>query len=499
MKITFINPPVWPNTRPVDRVYGCTYALYPIPNIVAAGYAAIVLESGHEAKYIDAANEKITPKDFLKIIADDNSDGYSFHTTNLSQDIDLKTVDEIRKIKPNAWIIFTGPAPTDHPDKFLLNEKNIVARGEADLVLKELVSFLSSGRFSENDLRTIKGISFRKGDKNIHNATAGLIENLDVLPIPARHLLKKGLYHSPKLPNEPVTSMITSRNCAFQCVFCVPNSIGFARELEYKKYNDNSENIKQDEHPLGYGKFIKPPVRKRSAKKVVEEFKKIKEEGYKSVSIADDQFLWEENRTLEICDGIKDLGIIWGCLARADQVTEKVAIAMAKSGCRYVDFGVESLNPKTLKYINKGTTKERIIEGIRILQKVGIKVKVNMLLGANPNETVDEMWDSIKEMIKLHPENIMFSIVSPFPGTKFYEIAKKEGYFKDNDYIPVSVHNKAITNLPNIEGKELEKLIRKANYAFLFNWHTIRQNIWRLGRPNSAISALRAIHEKLFA
>ncbi|MDO8511762.1 MAG: radical SAM protein [bacterium] len=497
MKITFINPPVWKGTRPVDRVYGCTYALYPIPNIVAVGYAAVILETGLDADYLDAANERISADTFLEKIRKDQSDVYSFHTTNLSQEIDLKTVREMRRIKPQVWFVFTGPAPTDRPDEFLLDDKMVVARGEADYILRDIVLEIKNGGRRE-EFKKIKGASFIENGKHVHNVSAGLIEDLDVLPIPARYLLKKGIFYNPKLPNEPVTSMLTSRNCAFQCVFCVPNSIGFAREIEYKRYNNN-ENVSDGELPSGYGKFIKPPVRKRSAKKVIEEFVQLKKDGYRSVAIADDQFLWEEERTIEICDGIKNLGITWGCLARADRVTEKTAIAMAESGCRYVDFGVESLNPQTLLYINKGTTKERIIEGIKILQKVGIKVKVNMLIGADPNESSAMLWNSIKEITSLHPENIMYSIVSPYPGTKFYEIAKKEGFFMDRDFKAVSVHQKAITDLPNISAQDLEKIIRKANYLFLFNWYTIKQNLWRLGRPKSAISALLAIREKLFS
>lgn len=495
MKITFINPPVWQGTRPVDRVYGCTYALYPIPNIFALGYAAALEKAGYSAGFIDAPNEKISVEKFKSLISHDAANMFLFHSVNLSQDIDLRCHRLVRKIKPDAWIIFTGPAATDRPDDFLVDERTIIARGEPDLIIVEIAKFLSRGG-GESELKTIRGISFKTSGGNVHNITAGVIEDLDALPFPARHLAKANIYHNPKLPKEPMTAMITSRQCAFQCIFCVPNSIGFAREIEYKRYENNGQ-INDGELPKGYGKFIKPAVRKRSAENIIEEFKLLKKQGFRSVSIVDDQFLWEEDRTIKICDGIKDLGIQWGCLARADRVSKKTAEAMAEAGCRYVDLGIESLNAKTLAYVNKNATVEKMYEGTKLLQNAGIKVKVNMLIGANPNETKEEIWDSIRKVIALKPEIIMFSIVSPFPGTKYYEIAKKEGFIDSGEYRPTSVQHRAITSYKNFSRRDLDRLLWQANAAFYFRPDVIMRNSWRLLHPRSAYAALMALKEKM--
>jgi len=495
MKISFINPPVWKSTRPVDRVYGCTYALYPIPNIFALGYAAILEKYGYEAGFVDAPNEKISPESFASLIKKDNSSAYSFHSVNLSKDIDIRCHHFIKSEKPDAWVIYTGPAPTDRPDDFLLDDKTIVARGEPDLIFPEIAKAISSTE-PYTALNKIRGISYRSAGKNIHNVTAGEIEDLDALPFPARHLAKKGCYHNPKLTREPMTAMITSRQCAFQCIYCVPNSLGFAREIEHKRFTVKSA-IQEGVLPEGYGTFVKPPVRKRSAENVIEEFRQLKSQGYQSVSIVDDQFLWEEDRTMKICEQIRGLNIQWGCLARADRVTEATAKAMAKSGCRYVDLGIESLNPKTLAYINKNATAEKMYSGMKILRDAGIRVKVNMLIGANPEETQNEIWESINKVISLKPEIIMFSVVSPFPGTKYYEIAKKEGYIEKGDYQPTSAQHRAITSYKNLSRSDLDRLIWQANLSFYLRPSVIARNLWRLGHPRSAFAALSAFKEKM--
>lgn len=498
MLITFVNSPVWPGTRPVDRVYGCTYALYPIPNIFILTYAAVLEKAGFIVRYLDAPNEKIPPQQFSEYIKQDKSSMYGLHTVNLSCDIDIKTHQVIRKYQPNAWIVFTGPAPTDRPEQFLLDERTIVARGEPDFTIRDIAHIIKNEQWDiTKKLLGIRGISLLHNGKPFHTMTAGQIEDIDSLPIPARHLVNPRRYHNPKLPKEPMTVAITSRNCAFQCIFCVPNSLGFARELEYKRFKDNNKSLCSGALPSGYGDFSKPPVRKHSAERVVHEFSDIAKRGYRSVSIVDDQFLWEEERTMKICEGIKSFRLTWGCLARADRVTMNVAQAMASSGCRYVDLGVESFNDKTLQYIQKNATADQMRKGIRILQDAGIKVKVNMLIGSNPNETENEIWESIREMISLKPEIIMFSIVSPFPGTKFYEIAKREGYLPKEGYQPTSVQHCAITNFKTLSKNDLERIIRRANIEFFLRPDVIARNMWRFTNPRSAVAAIFAFKEKM--
>ncbi len=494
MHITFLNPPVWRGTRPVDRVYGCTYALYPIPNIFALGYAAVLEQEGHAVRFLDCPNARVSPRAFEQFLAEDDSTVYSLHSVNLSQSIDLEAHRVIRRHRPEAWIVFTGPAPTDRPDEFLMDDQTVVARGEPDYILRDLVRAIGNGAGKET-LQAIAGISFRSQEARLHNHTAGEIEDLDALPFPARHLLNPRLYHNPKLPREPMTVAITSRNCAYRCIYCVPNSLGFAREIEHKRFTGASPPP-AGTLPTGYGRFLKPLVRKRSAENVIREFQLLRDSGYRSVSIVDDQFLWDEDRTIAMCEGIAPLGITWGCLARSDRVTARVAGAMARSGCRYVDLGIESLNSKTLAYIRKNTTAERMREGVRLLQEAGIRVKVNMLIGSNPEETAEEIWQSIREVVALKPETIMFSIVSPFPGTEFHDIAQREGYLPSAGYRPTSVQHRAITSFKHLSRHDQDRLVKQANLAFFTRPDVLARNAWRLLHPRSALAAVLALKEK---
>jgi radical SAM superfamily enzyme YgiQ (UPF0313 family) len=76
--------------------------------------------------------------------------------------------------------------------------------------------------------------------------------------------------------------------------------------------------------------------------------------------------------------------------------------------------------------MNKGENIEKIKAAIAVIEKVGIDLDLGFMIGM-PGETEE----SIKKSIKFAKENkkcvITFTLATPFPGTEFLEVAKKEG------------------------------------------------------------------------
>lgn len=476
--ITFIEPPNWMGKRSVERVFGCNLTIYPFPNIFLLIMASILENNNYKVQFVDAACENWNKKKFEKFLINDNSSTYIIHSVNLSQKSDLLTLKLIRNIKKEASIIFTGPAPTLKPEEFILDENVYVIRGEPELIIEKLLKSIKNSKF---EIESINGISYMSGNSIFHNQPALIVENIDSLPYPARHLIKNPTaYFSPKLPFTPWTVMLTSRGCSFECIFCVPCSLSFAREIEYKKEHGH-----------------KPPVRMRSAQNIIGEFTLLKKQGYKSVSIIDDQFIWNKERTLEICEGIKYFGIKWGCLSRADFIHEEIIEKMKEAGCEYVDLGVESFNQETLDFVKKNIRVEDIYNAIDILKKNRIDVKLNILFGASPFETEEMILNNLKIIKKIKPNAVMFSIASPFPGTNFYEMAKENNWFDKKDYEPVYVQQKAIISYPSISSEKLEKLIKKATFSFYLNPFYIAKNITKITSFKSLVEAIKSTLRKL--
>lgn len=477
MKITFIDPPVLVGNRSPERVFGCTYGLYSMQNVFLLITAAVLEQKGHEVKYINMPLKGYCQKEYASFLKEDESDIYCFYSVNLAKKNDISALEHIRRERGNVPVFFMGPGPTYDIKYYLRDERCFVIRGEPDYTVANLVDNLETPE-------KVNGVSFLINGSQVDNPTSELVNNLDELPFPARHLVDKEDYFNPKLGTSRFTSLITSRGCPYRCLYCVPNSLSFAAEIEHKRASN---------------KKIKPRYRVNSPKRVIEEFKMLKEQGYKSVAILDDEFAIQKKRVLEICEGIKGLGIKWGCLARADSLDEETVKSMAESGCTYVDIGVESFDQKILDYIQKDIDVNTIETAITLLKRYGIMAKANILFGASPYETKESIRKTLEGIKKTEPDSVMFSICNPFPGTDYYEIAKKENWFIHGDYVPMDVQKQSNVSYPGgLSNKELENAVRKANFSFFLRPKFVLKQVGRMESVSSVFKSTKALMKKLF-
>lgn len=479
MKITFIVPPCTDHKQPAERTAGCTRVVYFAPNIYELSVAAVLEQNkADEVRYCDFVYHKKSQVEFDSFFATDNSDIYIIWTVNLSITTDLSAIATIRSHRSDVKVVLMGPGPTHFTSKCLPNANVIVVRGEPEATVVELIEALRTNA----SLEGIRGISWLNSDgKIVNNPPRPLIKDLDSLPFVARHLLGDAVYHNPKLKRTPYTTMITSRNCPYKCIYCVPSSLTFAREMEFRS-----------EHGR------KPTIGFRSSENVEKEVAMLAAEGYKAIGFMDDNFIWNEDRTAALCAIMKKYGIVWGCQARADAITEPIAKMLSESGCRYIDLGVESFNDEILKYIKKGETADDIRRAVKLLTKYKVPVKLNVLIGSSPLETRETVIETLRETKKLGADQVMFNIVSPFPGTEFYQICKENGWLATEDYVPTDVQRESILNLPHLSSKEMEHLLYRNNLSFFLSPRFIIKQLGRFRSLSELNHAFKALKIKLF-
>ena len=477
MKISFIDPPVLIGKRPPERVFGCTYGLYPIPNIFILQVAAKLKREKYHVQYKNFPLDKINKLGFIEFLKKDDSGVYCIYSVNLARQIDLNALEIIRKIKSNIRVIFFGPAPTYNPNDYLVDERTIVVRGEPEITFCELIDAI----INRKSFDKVKGIAFLHEGRVQGNPAREINRNLDALPYPARELLNANKYFNPKFGNGKFTAILTSRGCPYRCKFCVPCSLSFARELEYKKNN-----------------LHKPEYITRSAENVIEEFRLLKKQGYKNVGILDDEFVVDKKRVINICKGIKDLRMEWGCLSRTDSLNEEVVKEMSTSGCKYIDIGVESFNQSILDDIQKNLKVESIERAIKLTKKYNILTKINILFGSSPMENKTTIKQTLKNIKSIKPDAVMFGICNPFPGTQYYNIAKEKGWFVTGDYYPIDVQKESTITLPHISKKELEIAIRRANLTFFLSPKFIAKNLRKISSPKELFNKISTLKRKLF-
>lgn len=448
MKILFLIPPPLDSVLPAERIFGCNYGIYPQTNIFILYPATILKNKGYEVSCFDFSIGRKNKSRFNKFLEENYYDVIVFYTVFLSRKTDIIARDIIRNKNKNTKFIFISTEPTASPDDFVADD-SVVIRGEPESRIINVVEALENG----GDFGSIPGISFYTQGKIVHNRGVLIIDNLDELPFPDRSMLNVTRYSNPKIGLIPSTTMITSRGCSFNCYYCVPNSLDFAREIEFKREHKN----------------IKPPVRVRSVSNIIAEFSALAKAGYKSVSFLDDQFVWGDKRTIEICEGIKNHHIEWSCLARADKLQNRdVVSAMAEAGCKLVAIGIESFNQDILDYIGKGCKSDLFYSAVSNLKEFRIEVELNILLGASPLENKHTIEQTFKEVLKLDTDYILFSICTPFPYTGFNERAKKEGWMIKPEYEAVDPMRKSFISYPHLTKEELELIIKRLYLKYYF-------------------------------
>ncbi len=476
-KITFLTPPALGSKLAADRVFGCNYGYYPVPNIFILTCAAVLEQEGFKVKYVDGAIEKWTRNDLIDFLKKDDSDLYIIYTVYLAKETDLQTIELIREYKSSMPVVCMGPVPTEIPEMFLRDENVYIVRGEPEMTLKELAKSFREDKPLEN----IQSLSYRTNGTVHNNPLRPVIEDLDSLPLPARHLIDIQKYYNPKLGVQPFTVVLTSRGCSYQCTYCVPCSLSYARELEYR---------------CNLGR--KPPVRQRSAENVLKEIRMLKKKGYRSIGFIDDQFIWDEQRVLDICKGLEEINLEWGCLARADRLNERLVRALARSKCQYVDIGVESFDQEVLDDIKKDLDVNTIFYAVDLLKKYGITAKINVLIAASPLETADTIKNNIRIIKRLKPDSVMYGITNPFPGTVFNKIARREGWMLYDEYKPVDVQKECIISYPHLSNRQIERLARTANLRFFLSPSFLAQNLAKIRSPKALLNALATFKRKLF-
>src|SRR3989338_9332343 len=426
----------WPHFEKTGAGY------MPFPFFLA--YAAALLEkNGTDVSLVDGIAEYLSDEEFLKRISDFQPNLAVFEVSTNSMSVDLKFARETRRIlKNDGAIAFCGPDTNMYNNLFLEQNPDVdfILKGEYEFTLLELVKTLKDN--SRNNLSKVKGIFFRDSDGKANFAgERELIPNLDILPWPARNLLKMEKYNdTPGGIPCPSVQMWASRGCPFQCIFCSWPQI---------MYGNHS-------------------YRTRNPVDVVDEMEwLVKEMGFKSVYFDDDTFNIGKPRILQICSEIKkrNLSIPWAIMARADTADREILEAMKDTGLHALKYGVESGSQEVVNNCGKKLDLEKVKETIKITKELGIKFHLTFAFGL-PGETMDSIRKTIEFAIEQDPDSLQFSIITPFPGSKYYNDLEQKGFLLSKNWEEYDGYNRAVIRTENLTKNELEAGLRMANCAW---------------------------------
>jgi radical SAM superfamily enzyme YgiQ (UPF0313 family) len=164
-------------------------------------------------------------------------------------------------------------------------------------------------------------------------------------------------------------------------------------------------------------------VRLRSAKSIIEEIKNLEGLGFEAIAFPEDIFILNRARTEIIAEYLKQQGIIWRCLVRADLVVKYgmgFLEMLRDSGCVGVGIGVESGSDTILKNIHKGETVATMRESICMLKQAKIYVKGFFIVGL-PGENATTLIETDEFLSEVKMDDIDCKIFQPYPGSPIYD------------------------------------------------------------------------------
>jgi hopanoid biosynthesis associated radical SAM protein HpnJ len=386
-----------------------------------------------DSRLVDAPARGLTLADVLPMAKD--CELAVLHTSTPSYPSDVRVAEALKAENPRLTVGFVGAHVAVAPEASLAASRSIdfVGRSEFDYTIAEVAQ--------GSPLAEIDGLSYRDGDRIVHNRERATIENMDALPY-VTDVYKRDLviedYFIGYLQH-PYVSLYTGRGCRSRCTFCLwPQTIGGHR------YRTRSAESVADE--IGRAKAFFPQV--------------------KEFFFDDDTFTDDGPRAEEIARRLGRLGVTWSCNAKAIVPYETLKI-MKDNGLRLLLVGYESGSQQILNNIRKGTRIDWARRFTEDCHRLGIVIHGTFIVGL-PGETPETIEETIRFARDINPHTIQVSLAAPYPGTELYQQAVDNGWFVDSGLVAEDGVQVSSLEYPGLSHREIFESLEKFYKRFYF-------------------------------
>lgn len=450
MRILFIAPPL-PKANTTAQPLGF-------------GYLASVLrqEGFSDIAILDACSLRMSLDETAQYIKEYEPDVLGLTTMTVTVKNALRLAAAAKAQFPKIKTAVGGVHATVCPDEVIADANvDVVVRHEGEYSFVEVIKRWDGG----HSLEGVPGTSIRVDGQIVHHEQSPRILNLDDLPFPARDLMpmdiyKAGLSFPPYIRRR--TMLYSARGCPNDCAFCSTAAVWGGHRCVMRSASSVLDEIEE----------------------VVDRF------GVYGFEFADELTTLRKDRLADFCNGIHERHlerVRWVCSSTVKRMDYDTAKMMKDAGCSMVMMGVESGSPEILRTLNKRITLDEIINAFDVTRRAGLRRCACFMIGA-PGETAETVQQSIDLARRIQPDRVSLNVVTPYPGTAFYEqhvdksvdLDWDEAFSSDPDKPEEATIFYNISGLPDEEIQRLWTRFRRAVELSPRNLLNIRMNINRL-------------------
>jgi anaerobic magnesium-protoporphyrin IX monomethyl ester cyclase len=344
--------------------------------------------------------------------------------------------------------------------------------GDGELISKNLIKSIEQNKTSDEDIKQIKGITFRDSKGEIIFTGYGEPLTAENLLLPDYTILEKDgsidhyiaeqavhRFHPDREQETKTKSafVLTSKGCVARCTFCHRFEKGY-RVMPVQKI-------------INYMLFLR------------------KEYGVNFIYVGDENFGSYKDSTKDLVALMGKNGFKWSAAGvRAHTVDYEMLKFWKDNGCESILYGIESGSHKMLQVMEKKITREANLKAIKATYEAGLPTIIQYVIGmpGETDQTIEESYDFLKKSIKYYPDNFRdqydfvtsINYAQALPGTPLYEYAREEGYIgKSTDE-----EEQYLLNISDKDAYDVEHFINYTQQPLLkvYSWrHLIKWKIWR--------------------
>ena len=354
----------------------------------------------------------------------------------------------VKEANPASIVIVGGAQPSLIPEEVLRQCRAIdyICVGEGELTLHEFLTAVAQ----KNDITAVAGLAFLdEEDRFVYTGPRPLIDDLDSLPMPAYHLYDMEHPYI-GLPSEGERGFVVNfaRGCSYPCSFC-------------------SESV-----------FWQQRWRSRSPEKIAEEFELLKEKYNRNIFYVGDNIF---NLTREKGEGFiremtrRKTGQHFWLQSRSNLIIRDRDLmeGFRDAGVYQFMLGIEHSKQSILDGVQKNITRDENVEAMQILKQHGFMVMATVIIGFWDETAADRR--ELMKFLKPYVDHLGLNVLTPYPGTPFYDEMKKLDRIKVTDY---SKFDQIQATMPTREEPELNN-ITEEHIALIRKYYWQPQEVWK--------------------